>query len=553
MGPLRRELATCAVAPMRPVEWGATDYAVLGLVGLVAAVVRALFYSGMLFSDDLTYVDAALKLLHGDWSAASYVGALRYGMNLPIAFSMWLFGTSEVVANLWPFFCSIAEVGVVYVVSNAWWGRRAALLSALLLTFMPLHVHYAGRLMADAPLALFITLTFVIFWFAERRRSVRLYIGAGLAFGAIFWVKEMVMPLVGLSFLVYVLFVQSWRWVWLWMAASATLVIGANCLLFWYITGDPLYIASVMRAGLEKFSAAGFLPTGSYVETTPLFYVWRLFVDVRHTWLLGYLALGGVLLALSRTARGEHEEGSQFAVAWAVALIGVFSVALGSIDPPRLIWKQSNYLLIFAAPLVLLATYLMSAVPHRVRILVSIVYCLGAALLAGFAQQDVRVFTSNSRAAVDFAQQNDTAFVYGMNGAYRAALAAKMFGTTKQPLPVVSDIASLDTPEVPRKATAGEPHRRFAILDMQTAHWGKNALRSVADVPSCWISRGLLESKPAQGAGSLLLQYFEQSTRIVPGDFGSIVRSKTQGLLRPQPAYVYEIPTACPPLRLPTS
>ena len=92
-----------------------TDWVILGLLVLLACVVRLIFYTGPMGSDDVIYTQMAVAILHGDWSVGNYVGALRYGINLPVAALMALFGTSEFNANLWALLCALGEVATVFV------------------------------------------------------------------------------------------------------------------------------------------------------------------------------------------------------------------------------------------------------------------------------------------------------------------------------------------------------------------------------------------------------------------------------------------------------
>ncbi|MDQ6771097.1 MAG: hypothetical protein M3Z54_14040, partial [Gemmatimonadota bacterium] len=57
------------------------DWTLLALMVAMACVVRLVFYTGAMGSDDVIYTEAAVAILHGDWAASNYVGALRYGIN----------------------------------------------------------------------------------------------------------------------------------------------------------------------------------------------------------------------------------------------------------------------------------------------------------------------------------------------------------------------------------------------------------------------------------------------------------------------------------------
>ena len=124
------------------------DWLALTGVVILALALRVLFYTGFFGSDEVTYVETAANIAVGDWRASSYIGATRYGMNLPVAMFIYLFGLSEASANLWSILCSVGEVAIVFIIARWLWSTRVAVVSALLLALLPLHVHFAGRMMA---------------------------------------------------------------------------------------------------------------------------------------------------------------------------------------------------------------------------------------------------------------------------------------------------------------------------------------------------------------------------------------------------------------------
>jgi hypothetical protein len=521
------------------VRWERGDLIAALAIMVGAGLLRALFYTGMFYSDDLTYTDGASKLLHGDWSLRTYIGSLRYGVDLPVAFFMWLAGENEIAANLWSFLCSVGEVGLVFVAARLFWGRREAVAAAIVMAFLPLHIIYGGRLMADAPLGFFVTLSFVLFFLGENMRTMGWYLGAGLACGFSFWIKQSVMILFCVAFVGYALAYRLWRWQWMWMGLGVLVAAGSNCLFFWAISGDPLYLLTVMRKGMVAYQSWDFVETGAG------FYFWRLLVDLRDTWLLGPLAVAGCVLYVLRKASGRPERGTALAVFWAVALVGIFSFAPVSFNPVKLVMKQPNYMLIFVAPLCLLAGYLLAGLPRAALLIVGGGYALGAMALAGLAQQDIKVFTANSRAAVDYAVSNRPVPVYGMTGAFRAGVARFVFaGRTgdEQPVKLLSSLP--DGPVAPA-ADAGGERLAFAIVDLQTAHWGGNPIKGLDDVPGCWRKVSRLEPAETGGAGKAIVTLLAGAFSIVPGSLGSMLQNRIAALVEPRPAYVYEIPAGC--------
>src|SRR6185312_5206988 len=81
--------------------WVARDSAWLIAIGTLALGLRLLFYTGFMGSDEVTYFLEASAISNGEWPRTGYIGALRYGINIPIAIALYLFGPSQYAANAW--------------------------------------------------------------------------------------------------------------------------------------------------------------------------------------------------------------------------------------------------------------------------------------------------------------------------------------------------------------------------------------------------------------------------------------------------------------------
>ena len=88
--------------------------------------------------------------------------------------------------------------------------------------------------------------------------------------------------------------------------------------------------------------------------------------------------------------------------------------------------------------------------------------------------------------------------------------------------------------------------RRYAVVDTETLSWGRNELiHGIADVPPCWVRIGTLHPD-AVGLGTRMVDLLRPLVQLIPGGQGDAVRRKFEAVLRPAPAYVYEIPsTGC--------
>ena len=515
-----------------------------GLIGIVsiAVFVRLAFFTGVFGSDEVTYIQSAVDIAEGRWIPYFYAGSWRYGVNLPNALSIAWFGTSEIPASLWGFLCSVGEVALVFAFAFRLWGFRAALFAAVVIALLPLHVHLAGRAMADSPLAFFVSLTFVLFWIAEQKRRSALYFAAGLAAGFVFWIKESV-PIFCAVFALYALLQGKWNFKWLWMALGAALMVGANCLLFWSITGDPLHIFHVIRDKADLIHTV--LVNGA---SSPWYYFRYLFLDIKHVWIMAYLASGGMVLwAMAWLGQRSCDKATGYVVLWAIGLLVVFSLTPLSLHPLLLITKQTNYMMIFMAPLCLLAGYGLARLPRMVAGVILSIFVSGALVLGALEQQVVRVFTSNSKASVVFAQQQVDVPVYVMTNAYRVGIYASLMqpSTTQNPLRsmgrLTADLSALQkSAQAPTSKSVA-----IAIVDMQTIDWGNaRTIKSLKDVPDCWERVGTLQPI-GFGIGQTVIENLQMLVELLPNVVADKISHSTQPLLRPLPAYVYSIPRTC--------
>jgi hypothetical protein len=401
-------------------------------------------------------------------------------------------------------------------------------------------VNLAGRLLADAPLAFFITATFVAFLFAERTGRASSYLLAGLAAGMVFWIKEVVIEFL-LVFGVYAVMVAGrWNRAWLWMALGVAVMVAANCALQWAVTGDPLHLFSVISTMPDKYRAAA-----ARVDSSPWFYFRYLLLDIRHTWLMPWLALAGAWLWVwRRVRRGYIEPGMPYAALWAAGLLAVFSFLPISFRPFTLIAKQSNYMSIFLAPLCLIAGWFLARFRGKAFAGALTVVFAGSIVLAGLEQQSIRVFTANSKAAVVFAREHPKLPVYGMTNAYRAGIFARLIHGGHDEYGAIRDLSTLDMADL-RQDTNSNTAVALAIVDWETATWGRTeSIRRTADVPACWRKKGTLAPIDF-GAGAYIIDAIGAVAKRAPAFLGALAMPLVGSLIAPRPAEIYEIPAGC--------
>lgn len=521
-----------------------TDWVSLAALLALAITLRILFYTGFFGSDEVTYVETAARIASGDWRASNYIGATRYGMNLPVALFVYLFGLSEASANLWPFLCSVGEVAIVFALGYWLWSTRVAVMSAGLLALLPLHVHFAGRMMADPPLAFFLSLSVALLLRATHSRYSLTFLAAGLAWGGVFWVKESVAFLFFPVFLFLNFFLNRFNGRWLWLFAGMSIAVLANCALMIYVAGNPMHVFAVMKNAVVKIS-------GMTLETSPWFYLRYLFMDIRHTFLLGFLVAAGAILYARYFVRNRQADvGTQFVVLWVFLMVGMFSFAVVSFSPVNLVMKQTNYMLIFAAPLVLLAGWFLASLPRRVFVPLSALIICGSVVLAALEQQAITVFTANSKAAYFFLRDHPRAYLVGTTNNDRAIYFFSMMENRRElraRAMSFGEMAEMESSNLAVNLTTRTAGKEvFAVLDLQNVDWGNKLgeIRRLADVPTCWRSMGTL-TPAGLGSGRWVANGLAAAGALLPKILQQRYMSALQPVSSPAPAYLFRVDDSC--------
>jgi len=521
-----------------------SDWIYLAAVILFALTLRLLFYTGYFGSDEVTYVEASARIAAGDWQASNYIGATRYGMNLPVALAIHVFGISEASVNLWPLAASVGEVALVYAIGLWLWGSRPAVVSAALLALLPLHVHFAGRIMADPPLAFFLTLSVAMMLRAADSRSALIYLATGLAWGGAFWVKESV----GVLFLPVLLLLTAYRsqisGPWLWTLIGAGMAIALNTALMHFVADNPLHIFAVMKNATLRAN-------GLNLDTSPWYYFRYLFLDIRHTFLLGPMALGAVIFYSLQVLRREQSNSStQLVLIWALLSAGMFSFAIVSASPMKFIMKQTNYMLIFAAPMALLSGWFLASLPMRIFAPLGTLVAAGSVCLAALEQQAITVFTANSKSAYAYLRDTPSSFLIATTNNVRAIYFYSLLDGRPELRDRAISLSKLwnENRSETKEELTGSIDRGvvYGLLDLQTASWGikPSGLQKLKDVPACWKPLGVLKPAPL-GNGRWFSQTVAAVASQLPQPIGQRLTPTLRSILAPAPAHLFQIDGPC--------
>jgi 4-amino-4-deoxy-L-arabinose transferase-like glycosyltransferase len=522
-------------------KWGAREWLLLALLVAGAGALRLLLFNGFFGSDDLSYVLRSVQIANGDWSSSDYIGSLRYGYNIPAALPIRVFGANALSATAWALICSLAEVAAVYLFASAFIGRRAGVYAAILLATAPLHIAVATRIHPDPVLACFLTLSFMLFYVAERGGRPLLYFFAGLAMGMVFWVKELAL-LALLTFLTYPLAARRYDRKWLWTVAGGAVMLAAHLALMQVIAGNPLHALNAAAAGVGQITQ-----TAAF-EDSPGFYFRYLLVDIKHSFLLAYFAIAALIsFLLGRLPSGAPgapgDRGmscSGYVAWWLLALLVFLTFFPVSFEPLRLAMKQANYLNMLFAPMAILGgAWLAQRSSRRLRAVLLGVAALGGIGLGALEQADYQVFTANSKAAVELAARHPSAELLGStNNADMAYIRSILdndptlrlrFGELGER----SAEAAKDGPGAPASSNV------LVIVDRENQHWSNPAL-VVDTIPKCWTK--VEDLRPLGiGLGANLAQGARVLARMLPERLAGSVDARLRQLAEPALATVYRV------------
>jgi 4-amino-4-deoxy-L-arabinose transferase-like glycosyltransferase len=378
-------------------SYGATEltarrtWLALGLILVLAALVRVLSFRGYTTYDAAEYTRLAHMMVSGEYKAGMlwffHVFPVRVGLIAPVALLFRTLGVSEVTLTLYPFLLSMVGVALAFFAARAMFGARAGLIAALLMAFLPIDARHASQLLPDLPASVWMNAGVLLAFTGARRSALshKVVLGgfAGLLLFFSWLCKEsvlFVLPFVGV-YLVWLVF-KDRRNIPLLVAVVgvAGLAVGIEGWLYQRYTGDFLYRFHTL-AGNSGAGADRMTPVLTWSNVGPCF-VHRARQLLREVLFSPYfaftpaVALGACAYAASRKLRRFVFPGLWFG--WLLLLFGFASASLRGYFPLNLIATRYQYPVLFPGILLcagLLGSLLGSCGPaesptqHRRRLL----------------------------------------------------------------------------------------------------------------------------------------------------------------------------------------
>lgn len=209
-----------------------------------AIILRLVFFSGIGGSDDVLYTNYAYQLSKDDFSFPATHHGTRLGFLYVVGFLYALFGVNEFSSNILILATSIAGIVLVFYFGKEFFSEKTGLIAAFLLSFFPLDVIFATKLLPDLPSAFFLSLGVFFFLAAEKHeakpKSRLHYVFSGLSIGVAYLFRESAI-LILLFFLAYALFYRKFKMNYFFVFLSFIAVFLIESYIFFTNTGDFLY------------------------------------------------------------------------------------------------------------------------------------------------------------------------------------------------------------------------------------------------------------------------------------------------------------------------
>jgi len=498
-------------------------FVILSLIVTLSFAVKIFYFNGAGGSDDIRYLERSLDVAQWQWTSADFNGSLRYGYNIPSGFLIGLFGLNIFTANLWALICSLTEVSVVFLFAWKYLGHKAAFYAALLLAFMPLHVAVATRLHSDPVVCLFLSLSFIMFYKAEREPGKQLYFLTGIVLGCVFWTKEL-LALAYACFLFYPVLIRKIKFEWLYLVLGGLTMLLAHFALMQFIAGDPFHAFKTILGQLK----GDFIASSNGGVDEPWFYFRYLFINLKHTWITSLLIPFGVL-AYRRLPTEEAKGALRYVAFWLISLLLVLSFFPLSLNPVTFAMKQYNYLSLFLAPIVLIAGVVIATMPRMLAYTIFPVILVGGFVLSAVEQQAYHLRTASSWGLLAFSESHPDKEIYGSVKNWRIAcfnqvVNGKSCGSSK-----IHEFSQLPenlpkTPAVPV----------YAVIDRASLGQFEYDVK-IGQTPACWREVGAI-TPAAMGNSRYIIDSILAAKAIMPAK----VAEKFEEMKAIAPTTIYE-------------
>jgi len=225
------------------------------LIVIFGLFLRLIFFSGIGISDSLVYSKTAHDIDKGIGPDISTLTlSTRLGIVYATSFSYKLWGINDFSSVLFVLITSIGSIILTFYFGKLLFNEKIGLLAAFLLSFFPLDVVYATKLLSDIPSAFFMALGVYIFLYAEIKRKLKYglsYFLSGVFIGIGYLIRESAL-LIALFFIVYILYKKRIKKAYFLVPLGVLIIFTIEALIFLVLTQDPLFRMHAPQQHLEE-------------------------------------------------------------------------------------------------------------------------------------------------------------------------------------------------------------------------------------------------------------------------------------------------------------
>jgi len=394
----------------------------LCLLIVIAAVVRIIFFNGIVFSDDTYYDFLGISLVKGHY-AQGYLGypifLLRKLHTVFTALAFFVFGINQISSIIFPFIISIAGIIVAYFLSfELTNNRRIAILTSLLLAFFPSDIIFATINFTDLQSAFFINLGLLFLIKSVKSQSPGKSIIAGFLFFTSLLLKENIYFILILLTLLMLYYFKnkniSYKFIFISLLAFSVLLF-FEAIYYSAATNDFFYRLHTLNANYQ-FCSYDFFPNTIVANPNNAA---ELFAGLmKQIFLLNtkyfflrrfYLFLPLIALGYSFYLIKSNEQ--KLLIFWflglAILMIG-FTTSFTDYKPLDL--RRNYYIFIALSPIIILTASLLSKVRIKLLFFIILIYIISSFIMSHKYQTffDVK---SNQR-FIEFVKENQDKTMY---------------------------------------------------------------------------------------------------------------------------------------------
>ena len=227
----------------------------LSLIVLFGLALRLIFFSGVGTSDDLAYSRYSYSIDRGIEPNSIFMHSSRIGLLYPTFIFYKLFGVKDFSSVIFVLLTSLGNIILAYFFGKLIVNEKTGLMAAFLLAIFPLEVVNSTKLLTDIPSAFFMALGVYIFLYSEKKKASRfLYLLSGVFIGIGYMIRESTILIV-LFFIIYVLFKKQIKKEYFFVPAGFIIILLIEILLFYKLTGNPLFKFTIVRDEFLKAHA----------------------------------------------------------------------------------------------------------------------------------------------------------------------------------------------------------------------------------------------------------------------------------------------------------